>query len=156
MSEHFPDSFFIVIHNVSAESDDWFHNELDKHSLELRSIISIIFSLEFLGFLVIVVVTPKFLHHLVKVNLEFLTIDSGKLGQGEGPSEKSRSKGNSSLDWVNLLGVSHIFALIGSNNDIGIFNDSLEVLIHCFSINLKFQDTSIDLVNEEDRLDLFS
>jgi len=37
--EHLPYSFFVVVHNVTAESDDWFHYELNKHSLESSSII---------------------------------------------------------------------------------------------------------------------
>jgi hypothetical protein len=72
MSKHFPDRFFVVVHNVSAESDDWFHDELNEHSLEGSSIISSLITLKFLCFLVVVVISPKFLHHLININLEFL------------------------------------------------------------------------------------
>ena len=103
-----------------------------------------------------IVVTPKFGHHLVEVNLELFGIDSGKLGQGESPTEESRTEGNSTLDWVYLLGVSHIFSFVGRDDNIGIFDDSLEVLIHGLSIDLEFEDTSIDLVDEEYWLNLLS
>mmetsp|Transcript_21291 Transcript_21291/g.20940 ORF Transcript_21291/g.20940 Transcript_21291/m.20940 type:complete len:216 (-) Transcript_21291:249-896(-) len=58
--------------------------------------------LPFLGFSIIVVVIPEFRHHLVLVNTEFLGVDSGKLGQGEGPSVVSGSEGNSGANWANL------------------------------------------------------
>ena len=78
MIEHFPYGFSVVIHNVSAESDNGLHDELNKHSLELSSIISHLVTLEFLCFLIIVVVSPKFYDHLVIVNLELLAIDSSE------------------------------------------------------------------------------
>jgi len=111
--EHLEDGFLVVLHNVSAESDDWFHDELNEASLELSSIISNWVSLPFLGFGIMEVITPKFLHHLIVVNLELLSIDSCELGEGKGPSEKSRTKSDGSLDWVYLLGVSHIISFVG-------------------------------------------
>lgn len=80
MAQHFEDGISVVVHNVSAESDDWLHDELDEASLEGWSIIGNIFHFPFLSFLIIEVVSPHFLHHLVEVNLEFLGVDSGKSG----------------------------------------------------------------------------
>ena len=80
MAKHFKDSFSVAVHDVSAQSDYRLHDELDEASSELSSIISYIFSLPFLSFLIEVVVSPKLLHHLVKIDFEFLRVDSGKSG----------------------------------------------------------------------------
>jgi hypothetical protein len=72
MSEHFPNSIEVSLHDVSAESDDWFHNELDEASLELSSIISIVINLPLLGLLIKEVISPELLHHLIEVYLEFI------------------------------------------------------------------------------------
>lgn len=71
MIEHLPDSVFVVVHDVSAESDNWLHDELNEASSELTTVISSIISLPLLGLLIKIVITPQFLHHLVKVYLEF-------------------------------------------------------------------------------------
>jgi hypothetical protein len=89
VTQHLEDGVSVVVHNVSAESDDWLHDELDEASLQGSSIISNILTLPFLALLVIVVVTPEFLHHLVEVYLELFSIDSSESGQGEGPTEQS-------------------------------------------------------------------
>ena len=86
--EHFPDGILVVVHDVSAESDDWLHDELDEASLEDGSIIGILVNLPFLSLGIIVVVTPKLLHHLVEVNVELVGVDSGESGKGEGPTEE--------------------------------------------------------------------
>lgn len=156
VAQHLEDGVSVVVHNVSAESDDWLHDELDEASLQGGSIISEVLTLPFLALLVVVVVTPKFFHHLIEVDLELVGIDSSESGQGEGPTEQSGTEGNGTFDWVNLLGVSHIITFVGGDDNVSVFNDSLEVLIHSFSINLELEDTSIDLVNEENRLDFLS
>jgi len=78
VSEHFPHSFFVVFHDVSAQSDDWLHDELDEASLQGSAIISQFFSFPFLCLGIMIVVTPKLLDHLIEVDLEFLSIDSSE------------------------------------------------------------------------------
>lgn len=156
MVQHLPDGFFVVFHNISAESNDWLHDELDEASSQCGAIISILLLLPFLSFLIKIVVTPKFLHHLLKVDLEFLGIDTSKFGQSEGPTEESGPEGYGSLSGVDLLGLAHIITFVGGYDNVGVLNNSLEVLIHGFSIDLEFKDTSVDLVDEEDGLDLLS
>lgn len=112
MGYHFPDGFFVVVHDVSAESDDWLHDELNEASLESGSIISCFFHFPFLGFGIEEVVSPKFLHHLVVINLELVSIDSGKSGKGEGPTKKSRTEGDGTFAWVDLLSLSHIISFV--------------------------------------------
>jgi len=113
MGEHLLDSFFVVVHDVSAESDDWLHDELDEASLECNTIFTILFGSPFLSLGIIEVVTPKFLHHLVEINLEFVSVDFGESGKGEGPSEESGTESDGTLAWINLLTLSHIISFIG-------------------------------------------
>jgi hypothetical protein len=61
---------------------------LDEASLEFALIISFIVVLPLLGFLIKVVITPEFLHHLVFGNTEFGGIGLGKHGDGESPTKE--------------------------------------------------------------------
>jgi hypothetical protein len=54
------------------------------------------------------------------------------------------------------LTFTHIIAFVGGDDDVGGLNDTLEVLIHSLTIDLQFKDTSVDLVDEEDGLDLLT
>ena len=153
-TEHLVDLLHLSVHGGSAESDDWLHHELDESSLELFVLIGLGVVLPFLGFLIKVVVTPKLLHHLLLLDTEFSGVDLGELGNGESPSEKSRTEGAGTLDWVDLevleFVVLVVWVLIGGDQDVDILDNSEELLIHGLTINLKFEDTSIDLVDHED------
>jgi hypothetical protein len=148
VSEHLENGLLVVIHDVLAESDDWFHDELNEASLKLGAIFGNLFCCPFLIFGIKEVVSPKLLHHLIKVHFEFLGIDSCESGKCKGPTEKSRTEGNCSLAGINLLRFSHIIAFVSGNDDISIFYNSLEVLEHVFTFDLELKDSSVDLVNE--------
>ncbi|KAL4510256.1 hypothetical protein ABPG72_010449 [Tetrahymena utriculariae] len=49
----------------------------------------------------------------------------------------------------------HIFLVVSINNNINFMNNSDEILIQSFAIVLQFQDRSIDVVNNQDRFNLF-
>lgn len=152
-TEHLVDFLHLTVHGGSAESDDWLHHELDEGSLELLVLIGFIVVLPLLGFLIKVVITPKLLHHLLSLDTELGGIDLSELGDGESPSEKSGTEGAGTGDWVNLefleLVVLVVWVLIGSDKNVDILDNSEEFLIHGLTINLKFEDTSIDLVDHE-------
>jgi len=111
--EHLEDSLFVSVHDVSTESDDWLHDELNEASLEVGAIVSNLINFPLLALLVIEVVAPKLLHHLVEVYLELVGIDLGESGKGEGPSEKSGTEGHGTLGGVDLLSLSHVVSLVG-------------------------------------------
>jgi hypothetical protein len=56
--KHFPDSFFVSFHDVSAKLDDWLHDELDEASLNGSTIITNIFNLPLFALGIKVVITP--------------------------------------------------------------------------------------------------
>jgi hypothetical protein len=78
------------------------------------------------------------------------------MGEGEGPSEESGTEGDGTGGWVDLLGLTHVFALVGGDDDVGVLNNSLEVLVHGLTIDLELEDSTIDLVDHHDWLDLLS
>ena len=51
---------------------------------------------------------------------------------------------------------SHVFGLVGRDDNVSVLNNTLEVLVHGLTIDLELEDTSINLVNEEDGLNLLS
>jgi len=93
-------------------------------------------------FLVKEVISPEFFSHFFTLDTEFFTIDISELGESESPSEKSRTHSTGTLLWVNLKLLSHstFFIFIGGNNNVDILNNSQEVLVHFFTINLEFED----------------
>ena len=152
--KHLPDGFKVIAHAVTAELDDGAHDELDEASLESLAILSLVLSLELLGGCVEVVVAPEFLHESITIQLELLGVSLGKSGQGEGPSEKCGTEGNSTLGWVNLVRLAHVLELVGGDDDVSVLDDTLEVLVHGFTIDLELQDASVNLVDHHDGLDL--
>ena len=154
--KHFPDLIHVSIHNVSAKLDDWLHDELDEASWEGLSFGTGIVGLELLLLWVEVVVTPEFLHELESIELEFGRVGGSELGESEGPSEKSGSESDGTVGWVDLLGLTHIIALVGGDDNVGVLNNSLEVLVHGLSIDLELENTTIDLVDHHNWLNLLS
>ena len=152
--KHLPDGFKVVVHAVTAELDDGAHDKLDEASLEFLAVLSLALSLELLGGGVEVVVAPEFLHESLTVQLELLRVSGGKSGQGEGPAEKCGTEGNGTLGWVNLVRLTHVLELVGGDDDVGVLNDTLEVLEHGLTIDLELQDASVNLVDHHDGLDL--
>jgi hypothetical protein len=85
-----------------------------------------------------------------------LGVDSGESGQGEGPTEEGRTEGDGTSNGVDLLGLTHIISLISGDDNVGVLNDTLELLIHVLTLDLELKDTSVNLVDEEDGLDLLT
>jgi len=150
------DASLFLLHGVSAELDNGLHDEFNEASLELSTLAIIVLGNEFLFSLAEVVVSPKFLHELLSIELELIRVSSGEHLEGEGPSEKGGTETNGSSGGVNLLSFSHVFALVGRDDDVSVLNNTLEVLIHGLTIDLELEDTSINLVDEEDGLDFLS
>ena len=103
-----------------------------------------------------VVVTPKLLHELEDIELELVGVDAGESGEGEGPAEEGGTEGNRPVGGVDLLRLTHVVALVGGDDNVGVLNDTLEVLVHGLAIDLEFEDAAIDLVDEQDGLDLLT
>ena len=154
--EHLVDDGSLAFHGVSAELDDGLHDEFDEASSELSTLAIIVNLDEFLLSGAEVVISPKLTHELLSVELELVGVSSGEHGEGEGPSEEGGTESDGTVGGVNLLSLSHVFSLVGGDDNVSVLNNTLEVLVHGLTINLEFEDTSVDLVNEEDGLNLLS
>jgi hypothetical protein len=154
--KHLFDLLHLTLHGGFTESNDWLHHESDESSLKEGTtlLIWLVVVLPLLGLLIKVVITPKLLHHLFLLNTELEGIDLSELSDGESPSEKSGTESSGTHDWVNLLSLTHIIALIGGDDNVNVLYNSQEVLVHGLTVNLKFEDTSVNLVDHEDWLDL--
>merc|ERR1712165_468552 len=98
----------------------------------------------------------ELLHKSGAIKLELLGVGSGKPGEGKGPAEESRTEGNCAVGWVDLLGLTHVLELISGDDDVSVLDDTLEVLVHGLTIDLELKDTSVDLVDHHDGLDLLA
>jgi len=152
--EHLVDDGSLAFHGVSAELDDGLHDELNEASSELATLTIIVGSSELLLGGTEVVISPKLLHELLSVELELIGVSSSEHGEGEGPSEEGGTESDGTQGGVNLLSLTHIFSLVGGDDNVSVLNDTLEILVHGLTINLELEDTSINLVNEEDGLNL--
>ena len=153
--KHLPDGIEVTVHDVSAELDDGSHDELDEASLEgLATNLGV--SSELLGSRVEVVITPEFLHKSSTIELELLGIGGGESGKGEGPTEEGGTESNSTIGGVDLVALTHILELVGGDDDVGVLNNSLEVLVHGLTIDLELEDTSVNLVDHHYGLDLLT
>lgn len=157
--QHFIDFVHLTVHGSSAKSDDWLHHELHESSLELLTIIILVVVgtfLPFLSFSVVIVVTPKLGSHFFSVDTEFDAVHISEFGKSESPAEKSGTHGTSTNLWINLEFLIHIFVFISGNDNIDVLNNSNEVLVHGFSINLELENSSVNFVNHKYWLILWS
>jgi len=154
--KHLPDGIEVAVHDVTAKLDDGLHDELDEASGELLALGTFGVGGELLDGRVEVVVTPEFLHELVSGELELIGVSVGKSGEGESPSEKSGTESDGTVGGVDLLGLTHVVELVGGDDDVGVLDDLVEGLVHGLTINLEFEDASVNLVDHHDGLDLLS
>jgi len=152
--EHLPDGVEVAVHDVTAKLDHGSHDELDEASGELLAILGHVGVLELLGSGVEVVVAPEFLHESIAIKLELLGVGVGETSESEGPSEEGGTEGDGTDGGVDLLGLTHVLELVSGDDDVGVLDDTLEVLVHGLTINLELEDTSVDLVDHHDGLDL--
>ena len=152
--EHLPDGVEVAVHDVTAELDDGAHDELNEAPGKLLALSTSVVGGELLGSGVEIVVTPELLHEAITVELEFLRVGGGEAGESEGPAEEGRSEGDGTKSGVDLLRLAHVLELVGRDDDVAVLDDTLEVLVHGLTINLKLKNTTIDLVDHHDGLDL--
>jgi len=154
-SEHLVKLLLLVVHAAIEDSVDWVKTELAESTGEVLSGCRSALVGPLLAFWVEVRSTPESLHHLCGVNTEFLGVDLGESCQSEGPSLITRTEANITSGWVEL-DVSESFVLVGGDDDIDGFNDTLEVSVGGFLVELEFEEGSVDFVDHEYWLDTLS
>ena len=100
--QHFPDSFQIAIHNVTAQLYYRPHNELDEGALQGFTVTRYRCILERFSSDIKVVFTPKPLHEFITIKFKLRSVSFSKLVKSECPSIQSRAEGNIAIGWVKL------------------------------------------------------
>src|SRR2546421_10405367 len=95
---------------------------------------------------------PKSLHHLRLVDTKFLRISNSELPDSEGPPVQTRTEGNGALIWVDL-DITKGLVKVRGDDDVDGFDGSGERLIEILLSNLKLEQSTINLVDDDDRLD---
>ena len=95
---------------------------------------------------------PETLHHLVAVNTKLLGVSNSELSNGESPAVKTGTESNSSLVWVDL-DITKGLVEVGGNNDVDGLDSSREGLVKILLGNLQLEEGTIDLVDDNNRLD---
>lgn len=135
--KHFVSLGIVTFHDGGGELADWVHDELGKGSFEWLTFIIHIFLFPLLGGTIKVVVTPKFFHQFSWFRFEFFGVDSGELGDCEAPAVFSGTEGNGSFFWLNKQ-FTHIFLLVGGQDNVNHINNTDKVVVHLFTIVLQF------------------
>jgi len=150
--DHLFEDVFLVVHDGIEELVDGVQDELAESSLNGLSGVSGVLGFPVLGLGVIVVVTPQSLLQLLFLNTEFGGVQVGEFGQGEGPSMETTSKADGTVVWINLE-VSHGFITVSGDNHIDGLDGLGEALVGLLLSQLKFENSTIQLVHHQYWLD---
>jgi hypothetical protein len=151
--EHLVHGISIVIHACVSELANGVHDELSESSLKGDTVGVHVVNLPLLVSGVEEIVTPQLLDHFILVNVEFLGVDTGELGQSESPAFFTGTESNGTFVWEDEE-VTHVFLVVGIDDNVDHINNSDEVLIHGFTVVLKLEDGSVNLVDDQDGLNL--
>merc|ERR1712076_325529 len=142
----------LLVHDSVEHLVDRVEDELDKGTL-LGAVLGGLDPL--LGLGVEVPVAPELLHELRDVGLKLLGVHVGELLEGEGPRVESGTEAYGALGRVNL-DVAHWCVLVGTavrgNDDVDVLDDTLELLVKLFWLELEGEQCQVPLVHEKNRL----
>lgn len=97
-------------------------------------------------------VTPEALAHLFLVNTELGGVHLGEAGDGEGPGLEAGTDGDGTFIGGDLE-VAHDGVVVGGDDDVDVLEGLDESLVGFFGVELKLEDGTIDLVDEDDGAD---
>jgi hypothetical protein len=96
-------------------------------------------------------------HELDNIDLKLLGVHFGELLKGEGPSVETGAETNATLGGVNADNThGALVVTVGGDDDVHVFNNTLEGLEKFFLLKLQLEEGAVHLVHEKDRLDALS
>lgn len=142
--------FLVEVHDGIEKGEDWRQDELAVASDV--AVATRLVPLSSLG--VVELVSPKTLHELCDLNLELGRIHLSELLEGVGPAVEAGTEADGAV-FRGDLDFAHwtIVVTVGGDNDVDVFDDSLEGLVQVFLFELEFEEGTVHLVKEEDWLD---
>jgi len=132
------------------------HDEGAETTVELG--LAVVFVLgvgPLLGLGVVERITPELLHNLFAGHTELLGVHGSEAIESETPAHETGTETDGTTIRVDL-DVTEEFILVGGDDDVDVFNVRTESLVGFFEIHLEFDEGTIELVDEQDRLDTFS
>mmetsp|Transcript_9074 Transcript_9074/g.13552 ORF Transcript_9074/g.13552 Transcript_9074/m.13552 type:complete len:423 (+) Transcript_9074:1110-2378(+) len=150
--EHLLDLSMLLVHDSIEKSGDGSRNELTESTLESTLLVT---GGPHLTACIEIPVTPKLLHHLCLVDTELGTVSLSELLEGEGPLMKARSKSDGSLGGVNL-NITERLVVVHGNNHVNRLDGTTESLVKLLSGELKFQNSTVDLVDHQNGAHTFA
>jgi len=101
-----------------------------------------------------VVVTPKLSHHLLLVDTELLGVTGGELAESERPSLDTRTESDGTLLGVDL-DITKSGVVVGRDNYVDVFDGTGELLVEFLGFDLKLEQGTVYLVDDDDGFDTF-
>lgn len=169
--EKLGDLLLLEVHDGIEDTEDGVQTELVESTLELGALVSANLG-PLLGLRVKVVVAleklldwcdrqrfswnmeayPEPLHHLGLVNTKLLGVSGSELPDGEGPAVKTGTESNGTLVGVDL-NITKRLVEVGRDDDVDGLDDTGEILEQVLLGQLQFEQRTVDLVDDNDRLD---
>jgi hypothetical protein len=102
-----------------------------------------------------VVLAPQALSHLRLRDAELLRVHARENREGEGPAMETGRERDGTLLRVNLE-ITHGLVLVGGDDNVHVLHVLHELSVHGLRIKLELEETTVELVNGENRLDTLS
>jgi hypothetical protein len=147
--KHLLVGILFVVHDGFEEFEDGVQDELAESARNQFARGGLVLFDPLLGFGIEEVLTPKFLHKLVTGDTEFGGVETSEFVEGESPSVKTTSEGNSTLGGI-ALNISEKFVMESGNNNVHGLDRSGESLVGFFGSKFEFEQNAIHLVDHED------
>ena len=151
---HWPKLVLLLLHNGLKDLEDGVEHKHVERTFELLSIGIGRLCRPLAGCGIEKVVTPKLGNELVLGDAKLLGVPGGKLTKGKTPSVETRSEGDGAFVRINL-DVTKGGVVISGDNDIDSLDCALEGLVKVFLLNLELEESTVDLVYNDDGFDAF-
>lgn len=150
--EHGRDVVLLEVHDGLEDLKDGVQDELAERALQRLAVSVCALGRPLAGGRVEEVVAPELDHHLLLVDTETLGVAGGELTEGETPSMEARAESNGTLLGVDL-DVTESLVVVGGDDDVDGLDCALEGLVEVLLGHLQLEESAIDLVDDDDRLD---
>ncbi|TKW57868.1 hypothetical protein CTA1_8343 [Colletotrichum tanaceti] len=145
------DLLLLEVHDGGEDLEDGVQDELVEGTLELLALVGALGG-PLLGVGVEVVVAPETLHHLVAVDTKLLGVADGELADGEGPAMQTGTEGDGTSVRVDL-DITERLVEVGRDDNVDGLDSAREGLVEVLLGNLELEESTVDLVDDDDRLD---
>lgn len=95
---------------------------------------------------------PESGHQLILVNTKLLAVSCGELANCESPAVETGTESNGTFLRIHL-DITKSLVIVCGNDDVDGLDDTREVLVQVLLLKLQLEQSTIDLVDDDNRLD---